>query len=396
MKNILYISYTGMLEPLGESQVLNYLVRLSKNHAITVLSFEKPDDLKKQKEVDRVRSICKQHSIQWVRKSYHRRPRLLATVVDLATGVLKGVKICRKLEIDLVHARGHVPALMAHYIKKITGVPFIFDMRAFWPEEMLNAGRIKKESVIYKTVKSAETLCLKSCDQLITLTNAALEHLEAEFDGEIGQKTTVIPTCVNLDYFSIGQDDKQDFNTSFTLGIVGTISGWVDLKRMLLFYKTLKRAIPEAELSIFSRDDPKILQDATKRLNMDLSGISIHEVPFRRVPKEMQKMDAGIFCYKPHISEKARSPTKMGEFLACGVPCVANTGVGDVEQILKDKDVGVLIDSYQPEDMENTIQQLLELLKNPDLQKRCRHTAEEWFSLKGGVEKYHQVYQQLS
>lgn len=42
-KKILYISYDGILEPLGYSQVLKYMESLSKDFEITLISFEKID-----------------------------------------------------------------------------------------------------------------------------------------------------------------------------------------------------------------------------------------------------------------------------------------------------------------------------------------------------------------
>ena len=38
---ILYISYDGVLEPLGQSQILSYLKNLSLSNKIFLLSFEK-------------------------------------------------------------------------------------------------------------------------------------------------------------------------------------------------------------------------------------------------------------------------------------------------------------------------------------------------------------------
>jgi len=43
-KRVLYISYDGLMEPLGESQVLSYLKGLSKSYQIYLLSFEKKQD----------------------------------------------------------------------------------------------------------------------------------------------------------------------------------------------------------------------------------------------------------------------------------------------------------------------------------------------------------------
>lgn len=41
---LIYLSYDGILEPLGQSQVLRYLERLATDHKIVLISFEKPHD----------------------------------------------------------------------------------------------------------------------------------------------------------------------------------------------------------------------------------------------------------------------------------------------------------------------------------------------------------------
>ena len=42
-KNILYLSYDGMTDPLGQSQVLPYLIGLTKEgFTFHIISFEKP------------------------------------------------------------------------------------------------------------------------------------------------------------------------------------------------------------------------------------------------------------------------------------------------------------------------------------------------------------------
>jgi hypothetical protein len=48
--SILYISYDGILEPLGQSQVLAYSRDLSKNFSIHLVGFEKADDWKNSSE----------------------------------------------------------------------------------------------------------------------------------------------------------------------------------------------------------------------------------------------------------------------------------------------------------------------------------------------------------
>ena len=42
--SVLYITYDGLMEPLGQSQVLAYLERLAPGRRIHLLSCEKTDD----------------------------------------------------------------------------------------------------------------------------------------------------------------------------------------------------------------------------------------------------------------------------------------------------------------------------------------------------------------
>jgi len=44
-RQVLYISYTGLLEPLGQSQVYRYLMKLTETHNITLITYENPTDL---------------------------------------------------------------------------------------------------------------------------------------------------------------------------------------------------------------------------------------------------------------------------------------------------------------------------------------------------------------
>ena len=46
-------------------------------------------------------------------------------------------------------------------------------------------------------------------------------------------------------------------------------------------------------------------------------------------------MNAGIFFIKPTFSKKASMPTRLGEYLASGVPCLCNTGIGDIDRLFE-------------------------------------------------------------
>ena len=76
-KKIAYISYDGMLEPLGHSQVLNYLKLLSKEFSFFIISFEKKNDLKNKKNFNYVNNLIRNHNIYWEKIVYSKNYFLL-------------------------------------------------------------------------------------------------------------------------------------------------------------------------------------------------------------------------------------------------------------------------------------------------------------------------------
>ena len=64
-KKTLYLSYDGVLEPLGSSQVLNYVLGMSKISNFILYTFEKISDLKDKKRVDEIEERAKSCGVIW-------------------------------------------------------------------------------------------------------------------------------------------------------------------------------------------------------------------------------------------------------------------------------------------------------------------------------------------
>ena len=67
----LYISYDGVLEPLGQSQVLAYLEKLATDREIHLLSFEKAEDWHETKAREVVAGRIRAAGIHWHPRRYH-------------------------------------------------------------------------------------------------------------------------------------------------------------------------------------------------------------------------------------------------------------------------------------------------------------------------------------
>jgi hypothetical protein len=78
MPSIFYLTRNGLLEPLGQSQVMSYLKGLSRDHQITLITFEKPKDMADAQAVAKAKADCEAHNIDWHPKNFRLRPKLLA------------------------------------------------------------------------------------------------------------------------------------------------------------------------------------------------------------------------------------------------------------------------------------------------------------------------------
>src|SRR5690242_6785079 len=124
---VLYLTYDGLSDSLGQSQVLPYLSRLSENHSITIVSFEKKNNLAGQH--DRLRRELAEKKITWIILPYTKRPPVLSTLYDIWKLNQTASGLHHKNKYEIVHCRSYITSFVGLRLKKKSGVKFIFDMR---------------------------------------------------------------------------------------------------------------------------------------------------------------------------------------------------------------------------------------------------------------------------
>src|SRR5690606_38455370 len=95
------------------------------------------------------------------------------------------------------------------------------------------------------------------------------------------------------------------------------------------------------------------------------------------------------------LGKLGSAPTRLGEILGCGLPVIANAGVGDVARIVEQYHVGVLVRENSDAAIQKALEELDILMQDPHLAQRCRNAAEEVFSLQKGTEAYRTVYKYI-
>ena len=390
---VLFLSYDGLTDPLGRSQILPYLCGLSaKGFLITILSFEKPDRFVQDR--DQVRVLCSQHQLEWNPLVYHKHPPVASTLYDLFQLRKWAWRLQRQKRFSIVHCRSYITSLVGVMMKRRFGTKFIFDMRGFWADERVEGGSWNSRNpvfqLIYSYFKKKEKQFIQEADCIISLTeNGRSEILRWNLNGTI----EVIPCCVDVDHFDPATiDETKRKNLRDELGIregefvllyLGSLGTWYLVEEMLVFFSELKKVRTRARFLIVTLDK----LDLTNHENRQ--DIIVRHASREQVPLFISLADAAVVFIKPSFSKRASSATKMAEVLAMGKPVITNTGWGDIS-IFKNVLPGLMTVSTSG-DYSSVVKSWPQNVNVASI----RGAAIKKFSLSMGISLYLKVYQNL-
>ncbi len=404
-KHIIFISIDGLTDPLGQSQVLPYLTGLSKKgFDITIISCEKRNNFEKNEKI--IKELISTNKIMWNYCFYQTQIPFISQRNNLLNLTKITEEVLRKKGKNVVlHCRNLMMSLIGLKLKKKYGVKFIFDMRGFWADERIdgNIWNLKNpiHNLIYKYFKRKEKQMLTEADYIVTLTNDAKKIVAGWMPTE-NKPIQVIPCCVDTNHFTIKTKERKLQirkelhlpENSFVVGYLGSLGTWYLLNEMLDFFVELKKKNTTAVLFFVTPDDEIKIRKAAETKNIPASAILIKSADRNQVPEYISAFNAGLFFIKPSFSKRGSSPTKLAELLACGIPIIANAGVGDCDSIINENNCGVLIKNFTSSEYEKAIDTLADYTNKPA--EYYRNVSLTNFSLEKGVSLYEEIYLSLS
>ncbi len=401
----LFITYNGATEPLIRSQGIPYLKGLSKNGInCVIMSFEKPSaDKGAQAEIGKELSEA---GIEWVRLRYHKSPSLPATIFDIICGIARGSALAVSGKVNVIHARATVPAVMAFFISRLARKKFIYDERGLMAEEYADGGMWKRDGLLYRTVRYIEKRLLTGADSVIVLTQNIKKFLiEGNYlpKGRRLPPVDVIACCADLGKFFYRPGYKADARQAvapalrdrFVFIYTGSLGTWYMLDEMLDFYVAAKRAVPGAHLLVVTHTDRDRVAVETARRGLTADDVTVASAGFDLMPVYLNAADAGLFFIRPVLSKRSSCPIKFAEYLACGLPVVINSGIGDTAAIVNDGPLGAVVKGFSQAEYERAALEAEKLARDGRTPALCRMAAERLFSLDSGIEKYQEVYNRL-
>lgn len=405
-KKILFISYDGMTDPLGQSQVIPYLQGLSRaGFKIFLLSCEKKQVFLQNKPV--VEKILEGYNITWIPLNYTKTPPVFSTILDIIKLRKAAKKIHRENKLDMVHTRPGVPELVGLWMKKTMGVKFLNDIREFYADSRVEGGMWRLSNPLYKTVyrffKRKETESVSKSDGIVCLTYAAEKIIKEWKEYKSNIPLQVIPCSADLSLFDpakISEAEKTTLRSAlniskddFVISYLGSIGGWYLTDEMMQFCKVLMDKIRTAKILFISPHRHNEIQVVASKYGIDSDKVIIQKAGRQEVPKLVSLSNYSVFFIKPCYSKQSSSPTKHGEIMAMGIPLITNSGVGDVETISNRYNAGIIIREFNEKEFIKVASQVVAgATFNIE---EIRQGAKEVYSLERAVEKYIAIYNSI-
>ena len=406
-KKILFISYDGMTDPLGLSQVIPYLQGLTKaGYEFVILSCDKPGKYATNKIY--VEQLIKKYPISWVSIPYHKYPAVLSSVFDFIMLKKKARQLHRLHHFSMTHTRVGVPQLVALYLKRKYGIKFMNDIRGFWADERVDGGMWNLKNPLFKMVyhyfKKKEDECIRIADYNTCLTAKAKDIILSWKHVPQPVKVEIVPCSADLAMFDragIDQQLRASFKKELCIGehdlvisYLGSIGGWYLTREMMQFCKLLSDKKPEARFLFISNNNHNDILQAAAEFGIPAEKIIVKLGRRHEVPVLLSFSKFSLFFIKPCYSKLSSSPTKHGEIMAMGIPVITNSGVGDVKEIVEKYKAGYVLDDFSVPSMMKIIEDICDskTIFDPEI---IRKGAEDFYDLDKTLEVYKKVYQNI-
>ncbi len=269
-------------------------------------------------------------------------------------------------------------------------------------DEKVYKGSLKANGLAYRWLKRQEKWLYGAADAVVMLANAGMESLRRKGWLTADVPVAVIPTCVDTQRFRPDTLETRQYLSQHLpqhgakrLLCVGSVGAGYLGEAVFRAFAAMQQAFPDYRCDLCSRTDRDELAKLAQATGVDLSRLKIYTASHEEMPGHLAAGGIGLSFIRPHPSKAASCPTKVGEYLACGMPVLYNPGIGDMDTVLGDGQVAVPCEALDTEGLMAALRQAVSLNESPDTRGRCRQLAMDYFSLDKGVAAYDALYRQV-
>ncbi len=302
---------------------------------------------------------------------------------------------------DILHA--HSPALnglAALRIAQRTGIPLIYEIRAFWEDAAVGNGTGREGSPRYWLTRQLENHVVGGADAVAVICEGLKSDLVSR--GVAADKITVSPNGVDMGMFGAPPAPDERLRRELGLGgksVLGFIGSFYDYEGLddLIAAMPILEELESTTHLLLVGGGP--MEEALKQQVADAGCEGIvtftGRVPHDEVERYYSLMDVMVYPRKSMRLTDLVTPLKPLEAMAQG-RIVAASDVGGHKELIEDGVTGVLFPAGNPQKIAEKLADLLHARENwpqtIEIAKKFVSADRNWSS---NILRYNPVYQRL-
>lgn len=390
--NCVYFTYDGLLDPLGQSQVIPYLQRLvAAGHTFVIISYEKKQ--RSAEEIETLEGSLNTLGVDWLRLPFGTGAAGFAQ--NVISGVLSVRKICKRFKPDIVHLRGFLPAVIYKLSRSRT--PHLYDFRGFAIEEWADIGKVRAGSILYRILRAIDHRAVETACGLVVLEKSAEALLRKTYNVP-GTPLKVIRTCTDISLYAPRPTPpaeterspvrfvclggaRRPYRPDLALGLVSQLlKSGTDCRLDFINERDHSEIFAAVQDTGFPRDKVKVV-----KMNKDA------------IPAALVQYDCGLIFLDTSPWRRVCSPTKLGEYFAAGLPVITIGGIDVLDELAERTSCVMAID---PNELavgaeSGTAGRLTAFIRRSGAGRDCQELAQREFGLNMAGELYTALYAEI-
>ncbi len=303
---------------------------------------------------------------------------------------------------DILHA--HSPALnglAALRAAKISGLPVVYEIRAFWEDAAVDHGTCKEGDLRYTLTRQLENYVVSRADAVTTICEGLRSDLVSR--GYAADKFTVIPNAVNIEQFQLCGPKDAALEAELglagceVLGFLGSFYAYEGLDLAVRALAQVHQQAPQLRLLLVGGGpQEQQLKQLVQQLGLKDKVIFTGRVPHADVDRYYSLVDLLLYPRKSMRLTDLVTPLKPLEAMAQGKLVLASD-VGGHKELIRDGDNGYL---FPADDVDALAAKMLQLLAAreqwPQVLQRGRDYVENVRNWRVSVSHYLPLYQRLT
>ena len=310
-------------------------------------------------------------------------------------------KVIHDWRPHILHA--HSPALnglAALRVAEKTGLPLVYEIRAFWEDAAVGNGTSKENSPRYWLTRQLENHVVNGADAVAVICEGLRSDLIGR--GVRSEKIIISPNGVDMELFGNAPVRDQQLLSELglagksVLGFIGSFYDYEGLDDLIEAMPLLLVAHPEAHLLLVGGGPmEEALKGQVERLALGSAVTFTGRVPHEQVERYYGLMDIMVYPRKSMRLTDLVTPLKPLEAMAQG-RLVAASDVGGHRELIEDGVTGTL---FPAGNSGKISEKLANLLDNRGDWKQTIETAKKFVEAdrnwSSNILRYTPVYQRL-